>query len=119
MDVGGWLRSLGLAQYEPMFRAHEIDGEVLPELNEGDLEKLGMPLGHRKRLMKAIAALGGPSAAPAEKISAPIESAPREGFVTLADFTCFYCVLKERPVARFQRLSLAGSQLKTAFTCSM
>jgi hypothetical protein len=58
MDVGGWLRSLGLAQYEPIFRAHEIDGEVLPELNEGDLEKLGLPLGHRKRLIKAIAALG-------------------------------------------------------------
>jgi class 3 adenylate cyclase len=78
MDVGGWLRSLGLAQYEPMFRAHEIDSEVLPELSEGDLEKLGMPLGHRKRLMKAIAALGDRSAAPAEKVSAPIEPAPRE-----------------------------------------
>jgi class 3 adenylate cyclase len=37
-----------------------------------------MPLGHRKRLMKAIAALGDPSAASAEKISAPIEPAPRE-----------------------------------------
>ena len=58
MDVGGWLRSLGLAQYEPMFRAHEIDSEVLPELSEGDLEKLGLPLGHRKRLIKAIGALG-------------------------------------------------------------
>jgi hypothetical protein len=78
MDVGGWLRSLGLAQYEPMFRAHEIDSEVLPELSEGDLEKLGMPLGHRKRLMKAIAALGGPTAAPAAKFSAAIESAPWE-----------------------------------------
>ena len=86
MDVGGWLRSLGLAQYEPMFRAHEIDGEVLPELNEGDLEKLGMPLGHRKRLMKAIAALGGPSAAPAEKISAPIESRPAGGVCHIGGF---------------------------------
>ena len=57
MDVGDWLRSVGLVQYEPMFRAHEIDDEVLPELSEGDLEKLGVPLGHRKRLMKAIAAL--------------------------------------------------------------
>jgi predicted ATPase/class 3 adenylate cyclase len=78
MDVGGWLRSLGLAQYEPMFRAHEIDGEVLPELSEGDLEKLGIPLGHRKRLMKAIALLGDPTMAPASKISAPIEPSPRE-----------------------------------------
>ena len=58
MDVGGWLRGLGLAQYETVFREHEIDSEVLSELSEGDLEKLGLPLGHRKRLLKAIAALG-------------------------------------------------------------
>ena len=58
MDVGGWLRKLGLEQYEPVFREHAIDSEVLPELSEGDLEKLGLPLGHRKRLLKAIAALG-------------------------------------------------------------
>jgi class 3 adenylate cyclase len=76
MDVGGWLRSLGLAQYEPMFRAHEIDSEVLPELSEGDLEKLGMPLGHRKRMMKAIAALGDPTSVPDVKPSAAIDSAP-------------------------------------------
>ena len=41
MDVGGWLRGLGLEQYEAAFRENEIDGEVLPELTEGDLEKLG------------------------------------------------------------------------------
>jgi class 3 adenylate cyclase/tetratricopeptide (TPR) repeat protein len=59
MDIGGWLRSLGLGQYEAAFRANEIDAEVLTELTDGDLEKLGLPLGHRKRLLKAIAALGG------------------------------------------------------------
>lgn len=78
MDVGGWLQSLGLAQYEPMFRAHEIDSEALAELNEGDLEKLGIPLGHRKRLMKAIAALRGPTATPAAQPFATIEPASRE-----------------------------------------
>jgi predicted ATPase/class 3 adenylate cyclase len=57
MDVGDWLRRLGLEQYEELFRANEIDAEVLPELTEIDLEKLGVPLGHRKRLLKAIAAL--------------------------------------------------------------
>jgi hypothetical protein len=49
MDVGGWLRSLGLGQYEALFRASEIDADILPELTEIDLEKLGVPLGHRKR----------------------------------------------------------------------
>ena len=57
MDVTSWLRSLGLEKYEPVFRENEIDTDVLPELSELDLEKLGVPLGHRKRLLKAIAAL--------------------------------------------------------------
>jgi class 3 adenylate cyclase/predicted ATPase len=58
VDVGDWLRSLGLPQYEAAFRENAIDSDVLPELSEGDLEKLGLPLGHRKRLLKAISALG-------------------------------------------------------------
>ena len=53
MDVGDWLRSLGLGQYETLFR----DAEVLSELTEGDLEKFGVSFGHRKRLLKAIASL--------------------------------------------------------------
>ena len=58
MDVGSWLRNLGLNQYEVLFRRNEIDAETLRELTEIDLEKLGLPLGHRKRLLKAIKALG-------------------------------------------------------------
>ena len=58
MDVGAWLRGLGLGQYETTFRESEIDAEVLPDLTDGDLSQLGVPLGHRKRLLKAIAALG-------------------------------------------------------------
>jgi SAM domain (Sterile alpha motif) len=61
MDIGGWLRGLGLGQYEATFRESEIDAEVLPELTESDLSQLGVPLGHRKRLLKAIAALGAES----------------------------------------------------------
>ena len=58
MDIGTWLRALGLGQYETTFRESEIDAEVLPDLTEGDLNLLGVPLGHRKRLLKAIATLG-------------------------------------------------------------
>ena len=57
MDVVGWLRSLGLGQYEATFRANEIDTDVLPDLTESDLEKMGIPLGPRKRLLKAISGL--------------------------------------------------------------
>ncbi len=59
MDVGDWLRRLGLGQHEAPFRENEIDAEVLPELTDGDLEKIGGPLGHRKRLLEATANLGG------------------------------------------------------------
>ena len=44
MDVEGWLRGLGLGQYEALFRASAIDADILPELTEVDLEKLGVPL---------------------------------------------------------------------------
>src|SRR6202041_2050435 len=60
MDVGDWLRSLGLERHEPAFRDNSIDADVLPELTDGDLEKLGVNLGDRKRLLKAIAALAAP-----------------------------------------------------------
>src|SRR5258707_2840488 len=64
MDVGSWLRALGLGRYEPAFIENAIDSDVLPELTEGDLKKLGIPLGDRKRLVKAIKAItaGSPSA---------------------------------------------------------
>src|SRR5262249_2587207 len=56
MDVGSWLRELGLGQYEQAFVENAIDSDVLPELTEDDLEKLGIPLGDKKRLIKAIRA---------------------------------------------------------------
>jgi class 3 adenylate cyclase len=70
VDVVAWLRELGLERYEPAFRENEIDWEVLPELTEADLEKLGLLLGPRKKLLKATAELSGkpialsPEAAP-------------------------------------------------------
>jgi class 3 adenylate cyclase/tetratricopeptide (TPR) repeat protein len=56
MDVGEWLRNLGLGKYEPEFIENAIDLDVLPELTEDDLEKLGMSLGDRKRFIRAIKA---------------------------------------------------------------
>src|SRR6516164_9362159 len=76
MDVGGWLRSLGLGQYEALFRASEIDADILPELTDVDLEKLGVPLGHRKRLFRAISgfAAAEPLAAPSVSTSASVRA---------------------------------------------
>ena len=74
MDVGAWLRGLGLGQYETTFRESEIDAEVLPDLTDGDLSQLGVPLGHRKRLLKAIAALGTAETAAKPPRPAPASS---------------------------------------------
>jgi class 3 adenylate cyclase len=60
VDVAAWLRDLGLARYEEAFRDNDIDAEVLGELTDTDLEKLGISLGHRKKLLRAIAALQAP-----------------------------------------------------------
>jgi hypothetical protein len=53
MDVGGRLRNPGLGQYETAFGANRIDFSVLPDMT--DLEKLGVLLGHRRKLLCAIA----------------------------------------------------------------
>ncbi len=50
MDVSGWLRRLGLEKYAPAFIENAIDFDVLHELTEADLEKLGMVLGDRETL---------------------------------------------------------------------
>ena len=58
MDLGGWLRSLGLERYEGAFRENEIDETVLPSLTEEHLKQLGVTaLGHRLKLLDAIAAM--------------------------------------------------------------
>src|SRR5947209_6068192 len=58
MDVGSWLRGLGLERYEAAFRENEIDGTVLPSLTADDLKDLGIGIvGHRRKLLDAIAAL--------------------------------------------------------------
>jgi SAM (Sterile alpha motif) domain-containing protein len=58
VDIQVWLRRLGLEQYAPAFRDNHIDAEVLPELTAEDLNALGvLSVGHRGRLLDAIAAL--------------------------------------------------------------
>ena len=70
MDVSTWLQGLGLERHEAAFRDNSVDMDVVRELNENDLEKLGLPLGDRKRVLKAIAnlpragAVDSPIAAP-------------------------------------------------------
>jgi class 3 adenylate cyclase len=79
MDVGIWLRGLGLGQYKAAFRDNEIDGAVLPKLTVDDLKDLGVAVvGHRRKIMSAIGALNAESAArpKALKASSAQTSAP-------------------------------------------
>jgi class 3 adenylate cyclase len=75
MDIGGWLRGLGLERYEQAFRENEIDLRVLPELTADDLKELGVAaIGHRRLLVKAIAELAagaGRAAAEDEPAASP------------------------------------------------
>jgi class 3 adenylate cyclase len=87
VDIGGWLRELGLGQYEAVFRDNAVDGAILPKLTADDLKEIGVAaVGHRRRLLDAIAALGlsgdgseaspAPSIAPAPPASRPAAQAP-------------------------------------------
>jgi SAM domain (Sterile alpha motif) len=69
-EVRDWLRRNNLEQYADAFEANDIGIDILPDLNEHDLEQLGLSLGNRRRLLKAVMhgrgatrrlpALGGP-----------------------------------------------------------
>ena len=75
MDVGGWLRRLGLEQYVAAFRENEIDDTVLPSLTAEDLKDLGVGfVGHRRKLLDAIAALRAKASAPTPLSNAALET---------------------------------------------
>jgi class 3 adenylate cyclase len=65
LDIDGWLRRIGLEQYAQTFRDNAIDADVLRDLTDEHLRELGLPLGARLKLLKAVAALGTSQQAPA------------------------------------------------------
>ena len=80
MDVASWLRSIGLEQYEAVFRENAIDLSVLPDLTDQDLEKLGVLLGHRRKLLRAIANLETTARAASGTVGTPtaMDASPRD-----------------------------------------
>jgi class 3 adenylate cyclase len=82
MNVAEWLRGLGLEEYGPAFRDHDIDGEVLRRVTGEDLRELGVAsVGHRRRLLDAIAALRDAQPAP----EAPLAPVPAVGVAGIAE----------------------------------
>ena len=96
MDVGGWLRSLGLGQYEANFRDNKIDADVLPQLTADDLKDIGVSaVGDRRRLLAAIPAVSGPTPSVNAPASPP-NPAPAGGLQISAErrpITVMFCDL--------------------------
>jgi len=78
MDVRTWLGSLGLDKYADIFREHQIEADVLPELTEQHLREMGVPLGHRLRMLRAVRQLTGDVSGTAQP-AAPAGPAPQDG----------------------------------------
>jgi class 3 adenylate cyclase len=96
MDVGGWLRGLGLGQYEGKFRDNKIDADLLPRLTVDDLKDIGVSVvGDRRRLLEAIAALADVKPA-ADVPASPTKPSPPKGHEVSAErrpITVMFCDL--------------------------
>jgi class 3 adenylate cyclase/predicted ATPase len=92
IEIADWLRGLGLEQYASAFHDNAIDATVLPSLTAEDLKDLGITLvGHRRRLLDAIAALG--AGVPAAASTAPVHFAPTPADAERRQLTVMFCDL--------------------------
>ena len=81
--IAAWLDEIGLGQYATVFAENAIDLEVLPDVTETDLEKLGVALGHRKRILRAITALTSGNSAQTASAPLPHPEAERRQMTVL------------------------------------
>ncbi len=88
--IAEWLTQIGLPQYAKLFAQNEIDLEVLPELREQDLEKLGVPLGHRKKLLRACSVL---QREVAQRLTGRQPGSAAEGQAERRQLTVMFCDL--------------------------
>jgi class 3 adenylate cyclase/tetratricopeptide (TPR) repeat protein len=86
-DLRDWLRANNFEQYADVFEANDIDLDILAELTEGDLEQLGVSLGNRRRLLKAIAERSAGAAA----AKPTVEAAEASGEAERRQVTVMFC----------------------------
>ena len=92
MDIEAWLQGLGLERYITAFRDNEIDREVLPRLTSEDLREIGVTaIGHRRKLLDAIASLGAPAAGTTP--TATVSDAPVLAEAERRQLTVMFCDL--------------------------
>ncbi len=92
LEVGAWLEGLGLGQYQALFSDQAIDSDVLPDLTDDDLARLGVPLGHRKKLLRAIDDLLGREAT---EQHAPVKFARTRADAERRQLTVLICDMVE------------------------
>ena len=73
-QIAEWLGKLGMSEYAQLFIENRIDFEILPDLTDQDLEKLGVVLGDRRKMLRAIAKLENATARPSDAPSAAVTS---------------------------------------------
>lgn len=92
MDVAAWLKDLGFERYVSAFRDNDIDAEVLPELTAEDLISIGVTsVGHRRKLLKALAGLG--IAVPTAVAATPAPLTPAQLGAERRQLTVMFCDL--------------------------
>ena len=57
-QIADWLEKLGMSEYAERFAENGIDVSVLPDLTDQDLKDIGVLLGHRRKMLRAIADVG-------------------------------------------------------------
>src|SRR6202043_1944925 len=75
--IGSWLRDLGLPQYAQRFAENGVDPSVLRDLTDEDLKELGVLLGHRRRMLRAITQLQGEATQAAAAVPIARDTAER------------------------------------------
>ena len=128
MDILAWLRELGLERYGQAFRENEVAADILPKLTADDLKDIGVTIvGHRRKLLEAIAALAKPALTPRAGPSAQAEAPPTARpsaaerrqltvmFVDLVDSTALSAALDPEEMGAAIRLyqnAVAGETLR-------
>jgi hypothetical protein len=120
-QVTDWLEKLGLSEYAKRFAENRIDFSVLPELTDQDLEKIGVVLGDRRKILRAIRELGGttPSAQhPGFAAAKPQDTAERRQVTVMFSDLVGSTALSARMDPEDLREVISAYQKCVAETCS-
>jgi class 3 adenylate cyclase/predicted ATPase len=92
--IAEWLGSLGLSEYEQRFADHSIDDvSILRDLTDQDFKEVGIPLGHRRKMLRAIAELSGAAVSPSAPQPAPAPEPKSQDTAERRQLTVMFCDL--------------------------